>query len=60
MANAVHAISFSNLILAVIPVLVALAILLYWRLPLKYSLYALSRMLIQAICWPISLLPRAP
>ncbi|NQZ93346.1 MAG: ABC transporter permease [Moritella sp.] len=49
MSNAVQVISFSHLAFAFIPVLVALAILLQWRLPIKNGLYALSRMLIQLL-----------
>ncbi|MGC3835963.1 ABC transporter permease [Moritella viscosa] len=49
MSNTVQVISFSHLAFAFIPVLVALAILLQWRLPVKNGLYALSRMLIQLL-----------
>ncbi|MFT7683580.1 MAG: putative ABC transport system permease protein [Moritella dasanensis] len=49
MSNAVQVISFSNLAFAFIPVLVALGILMQWRLPIKNGLYALSRMLIQLL-----------
>lgn len=49
MSNAVQVISFTNLAFAFVPVLVALGILLQWRLPIKNGLYALSRMLIQLL-----------
>ena len=49
MSDSVQVISFTHLAIAFIPVLVALAILLQWRLPIKNGLYALARMLIQLL-----------
>ncbi|QUM76854.1 ABC transporter permease [Moritella sp. 24] len=49
MSSSVQVISFTHLAFAFIPVLVALGILVQWRLPIKNGLYALSRMLIQLL-----------
>jgi putative ABC transport system permease protein len=49
MSNSVQIISFTDLAIAFIPVLVAMGILMQWRLQVKNSLYALSRMLIQLL-----------
>jgi len=49
LSNSVQVISFTQLAFAFVPVLVALGILLQWRLPVKNGLYALSRMLIQLL-----------
>ena len=49
MNNPIQTIPFSNLALVFIPVLIVLAIIWKWKLDVKNSVYAMSRMLIQLL-----------
>jgi len=49
MNNPIQTIPFSNLALVFIPVLIVLAIIWKWKLDVKNSVYAISRMLIQLL-----------